>query len=254
MATPSDPNAQDPRARPSDDARAGFSDAEADGKDLAHDLRDKVAGAGERLTEKAGEAVDSALSHVEGLAADSKDAGAEQLSGVASAFLTAADDLDSSSPEIARHVRSAAEAIDGISGAIRERSAGQLLQDLSGFARRQPTAFFGITVMAGFALARFAKSSTEQSPARPRRHDRSSAAQDVASGSMRRDVGSASAPMTAGQASLRGAAAQQHGKGAGGPIPTGSRGTHEPAAGDRATRPAETREASTVNDQSGAMP
>ncbi|WP_291295420.1 hypothetical protein [Elioraea sp.] len=222
--------------------------------EFADDVRDKAAGVVERVGEKGGEVLDAAKSRVEGLAEEGKEAGAGKLSAVANAILAAADDLEDSSPEIARHVRSAADAIEGISGAMHQRSSGQLFHDLSDFARRQPTAFFGVTAMAGFALVRFAKSSTEQSSERPRRQHRSRPTQNTGPGSTRPDEGTAPAPMTTAQATLRGAAAQQHGKGAAGPIPTGLVPSHDPAPVDpTASRIGEDHEAPKSKDQSRAL-
>ncbi|MXP62484.1 hypothetical protein E0493_03835 [Roseomonas sp. M0104] len=70
-----------------------------------------------------------------------------------------AEDLEDASPEIARHVRSAADSVDSLATALRERSVGDLVGEVNEFARRQPVAFFGAAMVAGFALTRFARSS-----------------------------------------------------------------------------------------------
>lgn len=109
-----------------------------------------------------------AKDRAEDLVEDGKTAGAAHATGLARAIQHAADELEGSSPDIARHVRAAGDSIKGIAEAMRERSAGQLLEDVSDFARRQPTLFFGAAAMAGFALVRFARSSAEGAP-RPAR-------------------------------------------------------------------------------------
>jgi hypothetical protein len=63
-------------------------------------------------------------------------------------------------PQAAQYIRLAANQIDSVSGAFRKRDLNQLVSDVQGFARRQPTAFLGMAVLAGFAAVRFLKTST----------------------------------------------------------------------------------------------
>lgn len=106
---------------------------------------------------------DAARGRAEDLAEQGKAIGAERAQGLAQAVRHVADDLEGSSPEIARHVRAAAESVEGVSAALRERSVGDLINEVGNFARRQPGAFFGAALVAGFAISRFAKSSAEGS-------------------------------------------------------------------------------------------
>jgi hypothetical protein len=46
---------------------------------------------------------------------------------------------------------------------LRKRDLNELLGSVQDFARRQPTAFLGATVLVGFAAMRFLKSATSQS-------------------------------------------------------------------------------------------
>jgi hypothetical protein len=47
---------------------------------------------------------------------------------------------------------------------LRRRDLSELLGGVQDFARRQPTAFLGATVLAGFAVVRLLKSSTAPQP------------------------------------------------------------------------------------------
>ena len=107
---------------------------------------------------------DAARERAEDLAEEGKAASAERAHGLAEAVRHVADDLEGTSPEIARHVRAAAESVEGVSAALRDRSVGDLISEVGNFARRQPGAFFGAAMVAGFALSRFAKSSADASP------------------------------------------------------------------------------------------
>src|SRR5439155_26510204 len=88
-----------------------------------------------------------------------KKAGAQQVRGIAQAVRTAAQGLESEIPQAAQYVHKAAEQIDYISDALERRDMGELVGQVQDFARRHPTAFLGATVIAGFALIRFLKSS-----------------------------------------------------------------------------------------------
>jgi hypothetical protein len=89
-----------------------------------------------------------------------KVAGADFISGMAGAIRRAANEFDQEVPQAARYIRSAADQIDTASDAFRRRDLSQLVADVQGFARRQPTAFLGAAVFAGFAMVRFLKTST----------------------------------------------------------------------------------------------
>ena len=152
-----------------DTPRTTMTSVMGDARDLA--LRAKEEGAA-----KLGEAKDKALAiagearaegedllataraRAEDVAEQGKEKGAETVSAVARAIHGIAGDLDQGAPEIGRHVHRAAEVADGLASALRERPLGELVGEVGAFARRNPTAFFAISAVAGFALARFLKS------------------------------------------------------------------------------------------------
>ena len=90
---------------------------------------------------------------------EQKAAGAVFVSGMAGALRRAANEFGEV-PQAAQYIRLAANQIDSVSDAFRKRDLNQLVSDVQGFARRQPTAFLGIAVLAGFAAVRFLKTST----------------------------------------------------------------------------------------------
>jgi hypothetical protein len=138
---------------------------------VAHGMTDQASELAQNATrlvkEQAAELTDSA----KGLASDAgeklrsaaesqKTAGADYITGLASAVRRAAGEFDQEIPQAANYIRGAAEAIDDFSDALRRRDLSQLVREVQGFARSQPTAFFGATLVAGFAVVRFLKSST----------------------------------------------------------------------------------------------
>jgi hypothetical protein len=95
--------------------------------------------------------------------AKQKDAAAQQIDGWAHALNTASDDLrDRGQESAAAWVRQAAAGLQRASGTMRERDVDDLLGTVEDFARRQPVAFLGGAVVAGFGLARLMKSSADR--------------------------------------------------------------------------------------------
>jgi len=50
----------------------------------------------------------------------------------------------------------------GASDALRDGNVNDLVQGVQRFARNQPTAFFGLALLAGFGVVRFLKSATTE--------------------------------------------------------------------------------------------
>ena len=89
--------------------------------------------------------------------------GVDQMAGVSRAVHGAADELGRELPQAAGYIHSVADRLESASAALRERSVEDLVSSFSGFARRQPAAAFAGSVLAGFALSRFLKSSAPHS-------------------------------------------------------------------------------------------
>ncbi|WP_161600814.1 hypothetical protein [Teichococcus oryzae] len=138
------------------DVKQAARDLQAEGSRVAQDVAEEVKTAGRDVA-------DAARSKAESMAEQGKEAGAQQGEGLAQAARRIADDLQERSPEIAQHVRSAADSIESMAQSLRQRSVGDLIQEMNGFAQRQPAAFFGVAMLAGFAAVRFAKSSSSMS-------------------------------------------------------------------------------------------
>ena len=159
------------RGQPTTDAAGESASARQQAGELAKGLQDQAASVAQDLTrqakeqaslltEKAKEAAAGAGNKLRNAAEDQKNVGADFVSGVASAVRRAAGEFDNQIPFAGDYIRRAAEQIDGASDALRQRDLGELINGVQDFARRQPTAFLGMTVLAGFAAVRFLKSST----------------------------------------------------------------------------------------------
>jgi hypothetical protein len=118
----------------------------------ATDITEELKGVADGVRDKFGETADEA-----------KSKGTEQISGVGRAVHGAADELGRELPQAAGYIHAMADKLEGASSALREHSVEDLVSSFNGFARRQPAAAFAGSVLAGFALSRFLKSSASSS-------------------------------------------------------------------------------------------
>lgn len=126
--------------------------------DLAQSAKDGARGAAEGATEEASRRAHAA-----------KDGVADEMSSVASALRTAADELRRGSPQ-ERTFGQIAESLADASESLREKDLGEMAGDLSAFARRNPVAFLGGALMIGFAASRFGRASRRTDPSRQHDH------------------------------------------------------------------------------------
>lgn len=118
------------------------------------DVQDELRGTASGVKDEIVEAADEA-----------KAKGVDQIAGVSRAVHGAADELSRELPQAAGYIHAVADRLEGATSALRERSVEDLVSTFNGFARRQPATAFAGSVLAGFALSRFLKSSaprTEQ--------------------------------------------------------------------------------------------
>ncbi len=91
---------------------------------------------------------------------EQKRAGAQRMDDIAQAVHRAADDIGNQMPAAAGYIHSAAARLESGAAALRDRSVGDLVSELSDLARREPAVLFGGAMLAGLALSRFLKSSS----------------------------------------------------------------------------------------------
>jgi gas vesicle protein len=121
-------------------------------RDQAADLVDAAKDAASQATDKLKQAVDG-----------QKNAGAEYVGSLADTMRRAAREFDKDLPIAGTYIRKAASQVEVVSDSIRNGNFNDLVRNAQSFARRQPTAFLGMAVLAGFGLIRFLKSSAEAS-------------------------------------------------------------------------------------------
>ncbi len=134
--------------------------AENTGGSIAADrMAQDISSAGDKAKSNIAEAAESAKAEARRIANQQKDAGAARLGEFAGAVHGAARSLETGMPQMASYVHGAAAQLEGAARTLRHRSVDDLMDGVGNFARTQPVVFFGGAVLAGFALARFLKSS-----------------------------------------------------------------------------------------------
>jgi hypothetical protein len=142
------------------DLRAAAAEARAAASQAAGTVKQEAAAAAETLKQEGKGVLRAVQDRAEGAVEEGKRMGVEQAEGIARAVHRAADELQGTSPQLAAMVHDAAGTINRVSRGLRESGPSDMLQGVSDFARRNPLAFFGASVVAGFALARFARASS----------------------------------------------------------------------------------------------
>jgi hypothetical protein len=143
-----------------DGARSTVDEIVEAGKEKAAELKHEV----HEATEQAKEQVRSA-------ATQQKDAAARQMDGFAHALMAAAGDLRGRGQDFAaEYVQEAASGLEYASSAVHQHNLDEIMAHIEDFARRQPVAFLGGAVVAGFGIARLMRSSADRRRSRAADH------------------------------------------------------------------------------------
>jgi gas vesicle protein len=121
-------------------------------------------GSSEGMKETARSAVSDAADAARGMASDqterAKGAVADEVSSVAHALRTAADDLREGSAQ-ERTFAQIADTLADTAEAIRDKDLGEMVREATAIARRHPMTFLGGAALLGFTAVRFAKASRD---------------------------------------------------------------------------------------------
>jgi hypothetical protein len=120
-------------------------------KDQASEFVDAAKDVASQATDKLKQTVDS-----------QKSAGADYVGSLAGTIRRAAKEFDGDLPIAGTYIRKAASQVEGVADTIRTGNFKDLVRGTQSFARRQPTAFLGMAVLAGFGVVRFLKSSANE--------------------------------------------------------------------------------------------
>lgn len=153
------------------DVAQDVHDMAGEARDVGRDLKDRVAGLTESAADAARAKAEELSRTARGYVADAgeaikervegqKEAGANYLGNIADAMRRASHELDNDMPVAGVYLRKAASRVEDFSDTVQHGDISDLARGLQDFARRQPTAFLGLAVLAGFGAVRFLKSSS----------------------------------------------------------------------------------------------
>ena len=161
MAIPSEMGAVGPTGPSPEPGRAEQA-ANAQNPTLGSSLNDAAQTAADALRQQASRLADDVGHELNRTGEAQKSRGVAAIRGLARAIDSAADELQQQSPLAARTVHEAARGVEGLSDNLANRDVNDLVDAAVRLARAQPVLFVGGSVAAGFALARFLKSSARQ--------------------------------------------------------------------------------------------
>lgn len=162
--------------------RTGFAQKTSSSQNLKDQMREAGAEVKERASAAIQASSDVALDKVreaasaaKGIASDTVDqiqdrareqqrSGADFVGRLADDFREAARAFERDVPVAARGIHSAAAYVEDAADKIRNGSLHGFVEGATDFAKRQPAAFLGITVLAGFLAVRFLRASGDQLP------------------------------------------------------------------------------------------
>ena len=146
-----------------DQARAAGRDVKDKALNLASSSSDAIKDQASEFMNAAKDVASQATDKLKQTVDSQKSAGADYVGSLAETIRRAAREFDGDLPIAGAYIRKAATQVEGVADTIRTGNFNDLLQGAQSFARRQPTAFLGMAVLAGFGLVRFLKSSADHS-------------------------------------------------------------------------------------------
>lgn len=160
MAKESDRPGQGPAGSPGQ--RPASSEMQQRVEREAEAARQSAQRVGEEAQRQAKEVTSDLQAQAQKMVSEQKEMARNGLMDMVSAIRTAADDLEGHQQgQFANVARGLASGLEDFSQSIGRRNFQDMLSDAQRFARDHPAAFFGGAVLAGLAVARFAKSSSE---------------------------------------------------------------------------------------------
>ena len=139
-------------------------------RSTAEQVTERIKDKASELKQQAKETAQDVRQRARSAADQQKHAAVGRVEGIAHALRTASDELrDQGQPIVAEYSRYAAEGLESMAQSLDRRQVGDFVNGIEQFARERPVAFIGGAMVAGFALARFMKSSSgRRSPAERR--------------------------------------------------------------------------------------
>jgi hypothetical protein len=135
-----------------EDVKQRASEAYDAATGVAREKFDELSSAAKEAASQAADKVKDQIGAQQGVGADYAKRFAGNIRDAAKAF-------EQDIPIAARTIESAAGYVEDAAEKMRNGSLNDLMDGMTSFARRQPAAFLGLSVLAGFAAVRFLKAS-----------------------------------------------------------------------------------------------
>ena len=139
-----------------EDVKQRASDTLAATTGAAREKLDELGTAARETATHAADKVKQQIGVQQGAGADYAKRLADNIRGAAKAF-------EQDTPIAARTIEMAAGYVEDAAQKLRNGSLNDVIDGATSFARRQPAAFLGLSVLAGFAVVRFLKASGDAS-------------------------------------------------------------------------------------------
>ncbi len=154
------PTEAEPLRDVAEQAKAAGRQAQEAASDAANASAEAIKAHASRAVDAAKDIASSAQDRFQDKVAEQKNRSADYATDFADAMRQAASHFDANAPMAGAYMRKAAGQIDSAAEALRQGNLNDLVQGAQNFARSQPTAFFGLTLLAGFGAVRFLKSAS----------------------------------------------------------------------------------------------
>jgi len=149
-------------------AQSAVDQAKSTGRDIKDRAADLASASADTLKNQAADLADKAKDFasqtgdkVKQTVNEQRGVGADYVGNLADTMRRAAREFDADLPIAGTYIRKAAAQVESVSDAVRNGDLEDLVKGAQSFARRQPTAFLGLSVLAGFGVVRFLKSSAD---------------------------------------------------------------------------------------------
>jgi ElaB/YqjD/DUF883 family membrane-anchored ribosome-binding protein len=161
------PGASEPGAQPEHGPGERLRQAGEEAREEIRHQAERAGSQAESLKEeakaRAGRLLDDAKERARSAIDERKEGLAQDVGDFAHALRVSASDLEEHNKAyVAHYVEQAASSVEQIADTLQRQDLTDLMRRTEDFARRQPGLFIGGAVAAGFALARFLKSSAER--------------------------------------------------------------------------------------------
>ena len=156
-------NQEEPVKNITEQAKAAGREVQNAAVDLASASAESLKGHASHAMDAAKDIASSAQGRFQDKVAEQKGLGADYFNTFADTMRLAANHFDADVPVAGTYIRKAALQIENAADALREGNFNDLVQGAQRFARNQPTAFFGLALLAGFGAVRFLKSASGES-------------------------------------------------------------------------------------------